>query len=725
MKKALYIIIVSLLITISAFAQTTHTVCQQCEEEGAFKTITAAIAAAEPGDIINIWGERDPENYDIIFEYLEHLIIDKPLTLTCDNPESDLGYPIITHSFTGSSPPDAIIHIQPGGEKTVIKHLDIRGPIIGEITYCGTLQPLSPFSPLSCMDTKIGILVSADDCTVHDVSITRCMTGIYLEGTDNYINGNRIGNRWLDPINPDTHQEEYWSPTHNYQDICIIHHPGNGFGLVAVEPDWTKPQDMNYESRPHNRITDNIIRSNRYWGVVLTNGSRAEVAHNIIAWNGDYSVDNDWTDIPDKSGGLLSLFTADQIIANDNKRNIQCPVILSNNIYGNKGYQIGVFTETVDAGIECCKQIYNSPVIMSNIIGVEENMPPLLTDDPPDQYDFLISAGPTPAYIVTPSPTNVSITPVTPAPTLTPKPCDSDYDFHGSGPIFAWNCYHDPTDGHQRRMYHPMQYNRWPPAVCTFTPTPTPRTPPPTRTPTPTPPTRTPNTPLQSPSHTPSTNTPIPTTGSPVPGYYEMGNSAWEVCAMRDNPQFVGWVSPTPGQPPEYDWHLRDYPEPGDPEKTPSNCYNRGGLDLNPGVTRSDGRRDTGWVDLGRHVKDMIPMVKHIDVRSFHDYDALIWSNPQYKLDGSLFHFHEIGGYYIYWGKLSDTSHVLTRVIIGERRPREASLTPFFKFSRHPNDIPLGAIFIGVSIYDTKFNESRIAWVPIPPPSSSSANLDN
>ncbi|MGB3975110.1 MAG: hypothetical protein WBM27_01710, partial [bacterium] len=69
--------------------------------------------------------------------------------------------------------------------------------------------------------------------------------------------------------------------------------------------------------------------------------------------------------------------------------------------------------------------------------GVEENMPPLLTDDPPDQYDFLICAGPTPAPIVTPSPTSVSTTTVTPTSTPTPKPCDPDYAFHGSGPIFA------------------------------------------------------------------------------------------------------------------------------------------------------------------------------------------------------------------------------------------------------------------------------------------------
>ncbi|MGB3975348.1 MAG: hypothetical protein WBM27_02925, partial [bacterium] len=417
MKNSCKIFLVSFIFSFNALAQiTTPTpklpihVCQNCGKPDAFKTITAAIAAADPGDIINIWGEEDELNEGFIFEYEEHLIIDKRLTLTCDNPESDLGYPIITHSFTGSSPPDAIIHIQPGGEETVIKHLEIRGPITGEITYCGMLQPLSPSSPLSCMDTKIGILVSANGCTVYDVSITRCMTGIYLEGTDNYINRNRIGNRWLDPIHPAIHQEEYWSPTHNYPMPSTIHHPGNGFGLVAVEPEWTKPDNMNYESRAHNRITDNIIRSNRYWGVVLTNGSRAEVAHNIIAWNGDYSVDSDWKGVPDKSGGLLSLFTKDQISnpLNDNK--LQCPVILSNNIYGNKGYQIGVFTETVDEGIERCKQIYNSPVIMSNIIGVEENMPPLLTDDPPDQYDFLICAGPTPAPIVTPSPTSVSTT---------------------------------------------------------------------------------------------------------------------------------------------------------------------------------------------------------------------------------------------------------------------------------------------------------------------------
>ncbi len=56
--------------------------------------------------------------------------------------------------------------------------------------------------------------------------------------------------------------------------LTSIFHPGNGFGIVAFEPDWIAP-GSGYESRNSNEIVDNIIRSNRYYGVVLTNGSRA------------------------------------------------------------------------------------------------------------------------------------------------------------------------------------------------------------------------------------------------------------------------------------------------------------------------------------------------------------------------------------------------------------------------------------------------------------------
>jgi parallel beta-helix repeat protein len=706
MKRSIYILIGCLIVAVGVSAQTaTPTpriplhVCQDCGEPGAFTTITAALDAADDDDIINIWGEEDELKPGNVFEYQEHLVINKRITLTCDNPEPDLGYPIITHPFTGNPgnpvPPGEIIRIEPGGAGSVIKHLNIRGPEEGLITLCFLLYPCTTDDPMFCMGQYTGIRIEADNCTIHDVHITRCMTGIYMTGTGNYINGNYIGDRWLLKLGNTWLHEEYWSQTNNV--VPLIHHPGNGFGIVAVEPDWSAPQGQSYESRSHNKISDNIIRSNRYWGVVLTNGSRAEVAHNIIAWNGDYSVENDWTSIPDKSGGLLSLFTASQISNNDNK--LQAPIIRSNNIYGNKGYQIGVFTSAPDSGYDRCKQIYNSPVIMSNNIGVEDDMQPGV---PVEEYDFLICAGPTP---------------VSP-PSEDPPPCDPDYPYFGSGPIFAWNNYHDPTDGYQRRMYHPMQKERWPTPVYVFTATPYPTPTPsfPTSTPTPAPPTHTPKFESKPTAQPINTATPVATHG---PGYYQMNAPNWEIPGMKEDPRFVGWITPTPGYPPEFDWHLRDHSD--DPERPASNCFNRGGIDLNPGTTRSDGLWDSGFVDMGRHVNERVSPVENLAIDWCNQNEPcvlLTWDAPTYYPDGSLFHFHDIGGYIVHFGSAKSAGNATgTSTLDQVVKP---FLNPFFldasttEFSIPLNKIPRDATHLGVLIYTVRYAPSRILWIRIP-----------
>jgi parallel beta-helix repeat protein len=717
MKRSIYILIGCLIVAVgapmptSAAEPTTHHVCQDCDPlyyYPQYSTITAALAAADDDDTINIWGEETSPGSGKIFEYEEHLVIDKRITLTCDNPEPDLGYPIITHPFTGNPAPDAIIHITQTGAESVIKHLNIRGPAEGLITDCGTPTQ----DPMGCMGDKIGIRIEADNCTIHDVHITRCMTGIFITGTGNYINGNYIGDRWWDPLDPVDHREEYWNVHHHYDisSLVYINHPGNGFGIVAEEPDWLAPQGQSYESRSHNKISDNIIRSNRYWGVVLTNGSRAEVAHNIIAWNGDYLYENAWPSIPDKSGGLLSLFTADQISNTGNDNKLQAPIIRSNNIYGNKGYQIGVFTESGS-----CMEIYNSPVIMSNNIGVEHEMPPF---NPDEEYDFLICAGPTPDRTNTPNP-QTPVTTLTPTPaTPTPEPCNPDYPYYGSGPIFAWNNYHDPTDGHQRRMYHPMQKERWPSPVEVFTPTPYPTQTPslPTSTPTPAPPTRTPQ---MTSIPTPDTPDIIPP-GPPGPDYYQMGAPSWEIHGMREDPRFVGWITPTPGYPPEFDWHLRDHSD--DPERLPSNNFNRGGINLNPGTTRSDGLWDSGFVDMGRHIRELVPPVENlvIDMNIHHDlpdYYYLFWDAPTYYPDGTLFHFHDIGGYIVHFGQEENQTGNTMGTISPIGRPEYVSASTteysFFVF-----EIPRDATHAGVIIYTVRGAHAEIQWIRIPEPNS-------
>ena len=724
MKRSIYIFIGCLIMVAGVSAQ--WEVCQDCNIPGAFTTINDALAAADDGDTINIWGESDNQEPPQIIEYEEHLVINKEITLTCDNPDPDLGYPIITHSFTVEEghplPPGEIIRIEPGGANTVIKHLNIRGPAEGLVTNCGG-SPAS--NPMSCMGHRIGIRIEADNCTIQDVHITRCMTGIYMTGTGNYINGNYIGDWYWKPgfQNPYHGLEAYWSYTNNSEPID---HPGNGFGIVAEEPVWSA-EGQQYESRLHNKISDNIIRSNRYWGVVLTNGSRAEIAHNIIAWNGDYSVANDWTSIPDKSGGLLSLFTADQITNNDNK--LQAPIIRSNNIYGNKGYQIGVFTSAPGIGDERCKQIYNSPVIMSNNIGIETEMQPL---NPDGEYDFLICAGPTPIRTCTPMPTptftpptdstNVPepTIPTTPTrtPTPSPEPCDPDYPYYGSGPIFAWNNYHDPTDGHQRRMYHPMQYDRWPSPVYVFTATPYPTPTPsfPTSTPTPAPPTHTPKFESKPTALPINPVTPVATHG---PGYYQMNAPNWEIPGMKEDPRFVGWNTPTPGYPPEFDWHLRDHSS--TPERPASNCFNRGGISLNPGTTRSDGQWDSGFVDMGRHVNERVSPVENLAIDWCNEHEPcvlLTWDAPLYYPDGSLFHFHDIGGYIVHFGATKSAGNAPGASTI--HQVVKPFLNPIFldasttEFSIHYNQIPRDATHLGVVIYTVRRAPSHILWIRIP-----------
>lgn len=664
-------------------------VCQYCGEPGAYTTISAAIAAAQPGDTINIWGEEDSENEGQIYEYVESLVIDTPIILTCQNPEAELGYPIITHDFTGSPAPDTIIAIEPGGDASVIEHLIIRGPATGPVTTC-------PDYPMICMGQKSGIHIAANSCLINDCRITRCMTGIVMMTLGNTISGCTIGDRWLVEYGNTYHREEYWSATHEYEPgtPTPIYHPGNGFGIVSIEPGWSAP-GSGYESRNTNEIVDSIVRSNRYYGVVLTNGSRALVSHNIIAWNGDTSITMS-TGIPDKSGGLLSLFTEDQINSTYNDNKLQCPVIQSNNIYGNKGYQIAVMT-----GSDDCTTIYNSPVIMNNNIGVEDGMPPVSS---PGNYDFLVCAGPTP-----------DSTPVNP-----PDPCESNYEYYGSGPLFGWNNYHDPTEGHQRRMYHPGQKDkRWPgpvPPTSTETPVPT-ITPTPTVTPSPTitntftPGPRPTNTPMEpSPTPQPADPTPSTPTHTPEPGYYQMGDQNWEIPGLREDPRFVGWVTPTPEGPPEYDWHLRDYeiiePTGTPPEATitPSLCFNRGGFDLNPGATRADGERDTGYVDLGRHVKEPVPMIENLRYDgSSEPPDTILWDVPDHYPDGTAIPFWEIGGYIVCWG--------LNGTPVGQLVYLDAS-TQEFQFDNQL--IPGKATHLGVTVYNIRLIESDISWIELP-----------
>jgi hypothetical protein len=92
---------------------------------------------------------------------------------------------------------------------------------------------------------------------------------------------------------------------------------------------------------------------------------------------------------------------------------------------------------------------------------------------------------------------------------------------------------------------------------------------------------------------------------------------------------------------------------------------------------------------------------------------TLTWSNPPYTFDGSLFPFHEIGGYVIHWGEVEKEPPDLVVKIVWHPNFCETDDTPSFTFP--DSHIPQGATYVGVMIYDTGFNYSRIKWIPIPP----------
>jgi hypothetical protein len=232
-------------------------VCQDCCQPGTFTSISAAITAAKPGDTINIWGEDSCGDFGRIYEYNEVLVIDKQLTLTCDNPHPELGLPIVTHDFrSGTS--KAVITLLPGAEGTIIKNLHIRGPKSGLVTDCDSSNPFD------CMKTKSGIRIAADNCHVKGCEITRCMTGVYITGMGNTVRDSRIGTWWRGVVEGDWYLIEEWRPTVRGHDID---HTGNGFGIVVIEP-LEKLENPTGTIHIPNAFQDNVFRGNRYTEIV-------------------------------------------------------------------------------------------------------------------------------------------------------------------------------------------------------------------------------------------------------------------------------------------------------------------------------------------------------------------------------------------------------------------------------------------------------------------------
>ncbi len=346
-----HFIIISLFIafTVVCTAQNTPTptptpetiiVCKECQNQD-FNNITSALAYASAGDTILVEWE-DP--YDSVYtEYLDISIA--AITLTSDGTGDNL--PVIQADVNGGA--DEIIDVTADGVE--ISNLKIRNSDL----YYDVVNPTFTPADETDMDSEVGIRITADGCKVYNCDVTRCRVGIYLnpDGTDwNIVENCRIGGI-------DDGSDPYW-----HVPFPLGAHPGNFFGIVHMAPDReaadTTPTPYTY--RP-DKIVNCTIQGNRFYGVVVRNGSQAVVTNNLIVWNGtgrDLELDGQYGD-----GGLLSLFTSDELTTGTGDEvDIQSPKIYSNTIFGNNGYQVCIVSENSAA-----RDISNIPVIMNNNIG--------------------------------------------------------------------------------------------------------------------------------------------------------------------------------------------------------------------------------------------------------------------------------------------------------------------------------------------------------------------
>jgi hypothetical protein len=604
----------------TAFAGTVY-VCQQCSEYPHYSSITTAISAAQPSDTIMVKIEDFP-----YYIYNEHLSIDKSIILTSDGTYPDV--PIIKYDVDNDDSPgaDEIISIESTGvtiSNLIIENTDPL-PVYTPQVATGTPTP-APFE--TNMLTGVGIRVLHRDCEINNCTVRRCRVGILVEDQDIQdrkilIDRCRIG---------DIREDDGWQEQ-------TPAHPGNFFGIVQIESPRLL-EDYSAGVYQPLEITNCEIGRNRYYGVVLRGGSLATLQNNLIVWNGtSLSLgDDNFGD-----GGVLSLFTAEERTATDVQ--IQSPLLLSNTIYGNDGFQICVLTR--DAGMQPPNSV-NAPLIMSNIIGPN----PFLEATPEYEPPWLVSCATKP---------------------MTPNPTPE----FGSAPYMAFNnVYREVPPGYEndvlaRKYYYHPAWTVLPTSTPLFSPTPLGVT----ATPTPscpaqgwpTPPWNSP-TPRNIDTYTPcQTKTPTPPVTqtplfSPTPAptstmfalSYTINTGSWNTNNIEKKPYFKGGTSIA-----DFDFHLADsvyQPTPGGSPSPSSSCFNIGGFRLNPGMTASDHEPDSGQVDLGRHWQPPVPPVSNLvctctDCEGYHSYNTYdcSWTNPTHDSEGTLLDF---AGILIYQGE--------------------------------------------------------------------------
>jgi parallel beta-helix repeat protein len=648
MKKLTSVFLFACFISVTASSSELR-VCSYCP----FTTISDALAEALNGDTIKVIWEGSEQSST----YPEELSIEKEVTLTSDqNPVGDDydSCPIITQTLTGNH---NIITIT--AENVTISRLRIRAqPLPGS----GDDDPTD-------MARQAGIKISKGNCAIRKCQIQGCRVGILVdEVLDNQIDQCEIGKlKYID---------EWFPPGESAS------HPGNFFGIVQIEPARIS-SEYPAGSYRGNEISNCHISRNRFYGVVLRGGSMATVKNNLIVWNGTGTplTGNHYGD-----GGILCLFTSDEMTATDVL--VSSPLLMSNDIYGNDGYQVCVITDNKDLKPT---DIKNAPLIMSNIIGPNPFIDPEMT---PGARPYLVS-------------------------------CSSEsesaqaYPQYGSAPVMAYNNLFRPAG--DRYFLNPAQIPTQTPTYSgpASTPSPTPTASTPTETPVPTttgitpswfwtntptgtrPPTRTPMpwyTFIQTPTPTDTPVTPIPTCYQFKE--YAMGVDSWSILNNLDNPEFVGGTDVS-----DFDFHLLDSinPTPGATPSPRSACFNRGGLNLDPGITRDDEYPDVDRVDAGMHFRSVVPCVSRLAIGSSQTSFTLEWMQPTHYADGRL--FSDLIGNILSYGEYDSQSGEI--VVI-----RSKFLDPCS--SCVINVVPPGYTHAGISVYNARGAQSRIVWVALP-----------
>ncbi len=641
-------------------------VCQNCSLQPHYSTINTALGYANTGDTIQIIWESLQDS-----TYTENLLIDKRITLTSDGTGDDL--PVIQADINfPAGNADPIIEVT--ANQVFITHLKIRN---NDPYYSGSSPPSPSSSDEIIMDREVGILINATGCTVYNCEVTRCRVGILLDPDNvtqwhNVIESCRIGGI-KDGANP------YW-----YFPYSTYIHDGNFFGIVHIAPDRAAA-DMTDKYFP-DEIINCTIQGNRVYGVVLRNGSQAFVTNNLIIWNGTADALSNNQHYGD--GGLLSLFTSAELtpVPDSDEVDVQSPKIYSNTIFGNNGYQVCVVSENTDF-----RDISNIPVIMNNNIG------------------------PNPFYEGSP-------TPEAGFPHLVSCMSESTYSAtvpqYGSAPILAFNnIYREwpETDKSRRNYYqHPLEApTPGPTDTPAVPPTSTP-VPPNTWTPqppgTPFPPT--PDIPTYTPT-VPDAYTPIPASPAPTPFDYtppptptgldyqiNAENGSWQIADAHHSHGFMGGTEPS-----EFDFHLSNpefQPTPTVTASPRSACLNAGPFDLQPGQTRETPVPDTGWVDMGRHIKPDVPPVENMAIVYGLNPVPVIWDLPTHYSDDRL--FDDIQGNILHWGRVL----VRNGPIIPVGYPVYIPLCERILISSE--DIPPSANRIGIAVYNNRGESSPTEW---------------